>query len=583
MRPSLRSPAMLAACILTIGSSISRGQSAQPSSSGPSGALQAQSSASENVIPGPLRSLLRMAGISQKASEEEVVPLLARNIYVQGYEGWRSGGRPTEFLILLGRYVNQAKELSELAGTSGVVHISGCDDSAQLLHILGYRLRQQCGQNDAILVTADAERAFLTTDSGFPLPSLEESLRKNKEFSYRFPASRVPVLFSSDEWIKARPTKKKVGPDFLETLLHDPELARLYWALYRMDAQTREELRKSIGLARLLRYAPVLDFYGSEICIQNGHVLVPGGASAESAWKDLVGVSPDTPDFVVALVGKDKGWLAAYFDSLSRLSPAQQTHFANPHSLKTLYSAFLGPGPVTDAARAAFRPAPSLLLLLTRLRWDNSGQPLVPGGLELWKDILAQKSDSKAVRDWGKRASHMKSSEQLLQAMFAFARLDTQSTPLDQYLVFSELEARRGSERHLRAETFRLLSRKFSEFSDQYLIFSEFPELSDESISGFVRAAEAVDSISNHTLRGNSMGTFQASVGLWQILARQGQIPRAQLNASLQKVVALFAKLSSPAQLFDAGGKAVTELALVSTGQPSVSQDELIEVLAGPN
>ena len=39
------------------------------------------------TIPGPLRSFLRMAGISQKVSPEEVIPLLARNVFVLGYEG----------------------------------------------------------------------------------------------------------------------------------------------------------------------------------------------------------------------------------------------------------------------------------------------------------------------------------------------------------------------------------------------------------------------------------------------------------------------------------------------------------------
>ena len=37
-------------------------------------------SASNPTIPGPLRSFLRMAGISQKVSPEEVFPLLARNV-----------------------------------------------------------------------------------------------------------------------------------------------------------------------------------------------------------------------------------------------------------------------------------------------------------------------------------------------------------------------------------------------------------------------------------------------------------------------------------------------------------------------
>src|SRR5215471_767321 len=73
--------------------------------------VSAASSVSTLVAPGPLRSFLRMAGISQKVSSDEVLPLLAHNIFTQGYEGSWSKGRPTEFLVLLTRYVHQAKEL----------------------------------------------------------------------------------------------------------------------------------------------------------------------------------------------------------------------------------------------------------------------------------------------------------------------------------------------------------------------------------------------------------------------------------------------------------------------------------------
>ena len=36
------------------------------------------------TIPEPLRPFLRIAGISQKAGPEEVLPLLARNVYLIG-------------------------------------------------------------------------------------------------------------------------------------------------------------------------------------------------------------------------------------------------------------------------------------------------------------------------------------------------------------------------------------------------------------------------------------------------------------------------------------------------------------------
>jgi len=327
-------------------------------------------SSAEVTIQGPLRSFMRMAGISQKASSPEVLPLLARNVYVQGYNGWQGGGQQTEFLILLGRYVNQAKELAALAGPDRIIRVSNCEEALPLLHILGYRLRRDCGQNNASLITADAERAFLTTDSGFPLLDLEESLQQGKAFSYPFPASQVPVIFNENDWTKAGRAKKQEAYDFVGTVLREPSLARLYWAMSRSDAETRAFLQQSIGLRKLLPLAAVLDFYGSQICIRSGRVRVPGGISAEPGWKDLVGASPDSPaEFVLKLLAKDRGWLAAYFDSLSRINQSQQLHFIDAHHLKSFYEAFRGPDPSMDAARAAVRLAPGLLLLLTRLQW----------------------------------------------------------------------------------------------------------------------------------------------------------------------------------------------------------------------
>src|SRR6202011_2728922 len=107
------------------------------------------------------------------------------------------------------------------------------------------------------------------------------------------------------------------------------------------------------------------------------------------------------------------------------------------------------------------------------------------------------------------------------------------------YLAISELEIRRDPEHRLAPATVRLLARKFEEFSDQYRIFSEFPELSDASIVLFLETAEALNN-SPHSIRGNALGTFQAAVGIWQILARQGQITSPQLDESWHQVMKPF-------------------------------------------
>ena len=84
-------------------------------------------------IPRPLRSFLRMAGISQVVPPEEVLRLLSRNAYLLGYEE----GTQTEFLRLLVRYLHQARELQILAGTSGTIQVASYPDAATLLKVTG--------------------------------------------------------------------------------------------------------------------------------------------------------------------------------------------------------------------------------------------------------------------------------------------------------------------------------------------------------------------------------------------------------------------------------------------------------------
>jgi hypothetical protein len=543
------------------------------------------SSAASVTIPGPLRSFLRMAGISQKVSTEEVLPLLARNVAVEGYQGRKdSKGRPTEFLILLKRYVEQARELVMLAGPQGVIRVSSCEQADSVLSVLGYRMRQGCGK-DSSLETAEPEKAFLTIDSGFPLAELEATLQGGKAFVYPFPASQVPVLFSPADWTQGDPRDKRaVGNDVLNAILDDPVLARLYWAMARMDNETGEAFRQFAGIPRLLPFAPVLDFYGSHILIRNGRVTVPGGAPAEPAWKSLAGADPaSAKDFVARLLAKDDGWLAAYFDTLSRLTPAQQIYFTDAQRLPRFYDALRGkdinPGP----ARPVFRPDPGLLLLVTRLQFDSAGQPSVPGNLEVWEQILRLKSDSKVVRQWAKHAHHWKSPDQLVEAMFAFTRQSSEDGPLPTYLMLSAIDNARPAEQHLSPQTVRLLGEKFARYGNQYLIFSEFQGLNDASISRFLAVVDAIDHTSNVTLRANALGIFQANVGLWQILARQGQIAPQDLNDSWQKVIGPFAGgISSQAQLFDAAQASVHDLFRAAAGRTNLSQGEVISLLAGP-
>jgi hypothetical protein len=565
----------LLVCPLAARSQAASSSQHRPSRSTPGGSSLSRA-ADGVVIPGPLRSFLRMAGISQKVPSDEVLPLLARNVFMQGY----SQQRPTEFLLLLDRYVQQARELQILAGPSATINVRGCGDVGTLLQILGYRVVGNCQDKNLTLATSNPDRAFLTIDSGFPLMTLEEDLQKGLEFNYSFPSTRVPILLRATDWLQLN--RKRSADNMVDLLIRDPATARLYWAMSRNDDETNLALARSPGLGRLAPFAPVLDFYGSEISIRSGKVMVPGGTKAEPVWRDLTGASPENAgEFVMHLVSKDNGWLAAYYDALSRVSQSQQEHLTEPGRMKRIYEAFRSPQPEPAATASVFRKAPGLLVLFTRVEWDADGQPHVPGGLDTWKAALGQKSDSKAVHTWAKRARGWNSSEQLLEAMASLSRVDSDTGPLQSYLTLSEIDARRAAGHKLSPDAARVLATNFSKVGTWYLIFSEFPELNDESITRFMNVAESIGDISNSTLRGNTVGALQANIGIWQILSRQGEIPGSELNDSWMKTVGPFAKITSPTQLFDAARSSLADV-MRSTGTQDLSQENLIALLAGP-
>ena len=91
------------------------------------------------TIPGPLKSFLRMAGISQQTPPAEVMPELARSISRLGYNRVYGQAHETEYLLLLRRYVHQARELQELAAPSGEIRVEHCAEAGPLLNVLGYR------------------------------------------------------------------------------------------------------------------------------------------------------------------------------------------------------------------------------------------------------------------------------------------------------------------------------------------------------------------------------------------------------------------------------------------------------------
>ena len=539
--------------------------------------LPAVSSGDSVEIPGPLSSFLRMAGVSQEAPASDVVPMLARNVSLWGFDG----ERPTEYLLLLRRYLHFARELQSLTNANGTIRITGCRDADKLLEILGYAFQQDCGHRNTALRTANAERAFLTIDSGFPLTTLEEALAKDGPFSYSFRGTTVPISLPEQDWLSATSWKREAGTTLLDTLLHDQDLDRLYAALEKCDAGTRVALDHSPGLKKLVPFAARVDLYGSQITIKSGKVMVPG---AGNAWEELVGAGADSPEaFVTGLFTKDRGWLAAYFDVLSRLNPTEQAQLTQGIRLQRLYSAYRSAAIRSDASKGVYPSNGELFILLKSLKWKPDGDFAIPGDLAVWDEILSDAAKSREMRPWIGRTHDWNTSGRLLETLIAASSYQSESGPDQMFLLLNAIDSARPADRQLSNQAEELVARRFAQFNHWFPIFAEFPALDDAAIAGFVNAADQIDRISDPSLRANALGTFQAEIGLWRIFARQGQIPNNYLNLSWLQVVQPFQSFKTSVQLFDAARKSLQATLQAATGNQTLTQDQIIDLLGGPN
>jgi hypothetical protein len=530
-------------------------------------------------IPGPLRSFSRMAAVSPDVSEQDLLPFLARNVVTAGYQASPNGEAldPTEYMKLLIRYVSQARELSKLAGDDKTIRIATCDsaETGELLRILGYRMRGGCG-SEVVLETVNATRAFLTIDSGFPIAALEQALRTNRAFTLPYPSTRVPVLYGADYWVSA---KDRQGRDFIDAFLADPSVCRFYLGLSKLDAETGGALKSGVSMARLKTFAHVLDFFGGMFEVRNGKAVVPGGARSAPMWSELVGVSPDQgAAFFERLISKDDGWMASYFDSLARINGPVKDYLVEPQRMKRFYLAIRGrvtsPGP----ARPVFRSNTDLMLLTTRMRIDPDGRLHIPGGVPAWKTYFTGRSARRLDSRLSRSANTWKDPDDVLEALFALCRKSSENEPLKVFMALTDIDRRRPAP--LAPATVDRLAREWHTYSSQYQIFTE-GSLADSTILQFLDTADAVSRIGDPALRADVAGSFEALVGLWQVLCRQDAIAAGDADAALAGILAQFAGARNQRSLFAAARAGVESLLNAAHTPLKNPQNTIMAMLAG--
>ena len=533
-------------------------------------------------VPGPLLGFRRMAALSSDQAPEDLVYALSRNTVTSGYRATAGGDSlaETEFLKLILQYLSQARELEQFAGANQTLNVPTCEsrETAQLLKVLGFRLRNECGP-EAVLETVNPSRAFLSIDSGFPLADLEIAFREGRAFEMPYRPTYLPVVFGTDYWLGI--TRKKVEGGFIESLLRSPDLARLYVALSKMHRPTGLALREKIDGDKLLNMAHVLDFFGSRFETRNGQAVLPGGPRTKNVWEKLVGVSPDQgAEFFQRLVELDDGWLASYYDSLGRASGVAADYFNEPRRLERFYLAVRGKVTSPGPARPVFRANSELMLLTARTHFNADGTPHMPGGIEPWKKLFVEHPHGEYDGRLTKSAANWSTAEDVLESMFGLCRKMVENQPLRMFMAVSSMA--RSRDQPLSASMVSRIVLAFPDYGDQLSLFNEAPTLSEETMAAFFDLGRSLDKIGNNLRRADAVGSAQALFGLWQILLRQGQIPSQDADRSLRALIDPFRDVKSHQSIFEASRAGVRTL-LSATGSPDDAppQERLVELLAG--
>jgi len=533
-------------------------------------------------IPGPIRSFSRMAALSPDLTPDELLGALARNVVTNGYQaaGNNEGLDQTEYLKLVYRYLSQAKELEKLAVKDQTILIEQCDSTqtGELLKVLGYRMRGACG-GDIVLETVNASRAFLTIDSGFPLSDLESALKTGRPFSYDYKPTKVPVLYGPTYWVETK-EKEKTEQSFIEFFMSDPQLCRLYLGLSKLDPSTAEDLKKAMPIQRLRAFSHVLDFFGGMLQIRNGKVAVPGDPRSAAVWSEILGVNPDNgPAFLEKLISKDDGWLAAYFESLSRISGPTLDYLTEPTRLRRFYLALRGKVTSPGPARPVFRASTDLMLLTSRLRIDTNGKPHIPGSVESWKNLFINHPHGKYDGKLTKSAQGWKDPDDLLEALFALSRKAVDNEPLKMFLSLSDMN--RGRKDPISPIGVDRMLKDWRVFGAQYAAFAEMPELSEKSILLFLTSATTLNGIGDIQLRADAVGCFQSLSALTQIFHRN-RLLTATIDETYEPILTKIAAARNSRDLFDASRDSIRHL-LKSAGVDDKAdpQSAILGLLSG--
>jgi hypothetical protein len=210
------------------------------------------------------------------------------------------------------------------------------------------------------------------------------------------PTIDIPAPLTLDAWRHV--LELKPDEQLFARFVSDPAARLLASALATTDDSLRALVARDRDLLRFLYREGSGGFVvaARSLRIDGGRVVVPGGEGADGIWQSLAGAAPQRPaEFIRALVTKDSGRLAWYFDTLATIDAARaaaawpRTAGAEPlATAQALYAPFRETDPQVQLTAQPFRRAIADPWTVVTAVEFKDGRLLGPAGLTLWETLF---------------------------------------------------------------------------------------------------------------------------------------------------------------------------------------------------
>ena len=337
--------------------------------------------ASRTLVPGGIGAILRVVADGDYVSMDDFFKDFARIVL----QAWSM----KEHKVLyenVARHFEIIRELGSLGRREGEriqIELSLADSAARektrkVLKLLGWELSGNLRIRPAQGMTA-AKRQQTTASLALDELAMQEALESQQRYVIEISDDWVPIIPGEAPWNEWFFNGPLLAGGFTQALAADPGLARIYIGISELDEATSDQLIQDFGLDNLhKKYSDLLFKHSAALAVQDGHLLVPGGARAEPVWEKIAGASPSNArQFLRKLLIKDDGKLLAFFSCLMQLDTPHQRFFSSSAARATQFYELFKASPGQDRNI-------SLQDFISQIPLDSEGHIRFPGSPEIW-------------------------------------------------------------------------------------------------------------------------------------------------------------------------------------------------------